>query len=100
MTIHRLHLHAFATLLLAIESKGLAWPSEMAAQRDVLDRASWMLASVVKKRKELDEEAKNKDVKVKEGPAKKRLRLTPSFVVTSPPPPVPRGLGESSDEEN
>ncbi|KAL8286612.1 hypothetical protein RQP46_004140 [Phenoliferia psychrophenolica] len=50
ISISRQHLHAFASLTLSIEAKVLAWPTEMAGQRDVLDRASWMLASVVRKR--------------------------------------------------
>ncbi|KAL8286637.1 hypothetical protein RQP46_004165 [Phenoliferia psychrophenolica] len=50
ITIPRQHLHIFSYLILLIEAKGLVWPTEMAGQRDVLDRASWMLASVVEKR--------------------------------------------------
>ncbi|KAI5479909.1 hypothetical protein MNV49_002467 [Pseudohyphozyma bogoriensis] len=47
VTIPRLRLYPFASNVLQIESKGLSWPSEMGGQRDLLERASWMLSRMI-----------------------------------------------------
>lgn len=61
----RLRIVPFARCCLEIEAKGLEWPNDMGGQRDVIDRAGWMLGRMVRRE---EEEGGRREVLLLPGP--------------------------------